>query len=571
MINKYDMKKFSKIILFSILSAFALVGCNDMLDVDSNRIVTPGQYSMDAANDTLYSMFAVYSQLQKIADSYVLLGELRGDLMDVTPTSDLALKEINNFDISANNKYANNIKDYYSVINNCNYVIHNIDTSLVKGSIKVMLKEYAACKAIRAWTYMQIALNYGSAIYYDKPILSVQDGEAIQNSPVLTLAELAPILIADISPYKDVVKPKLGSIFSDNIDNAFFPIRFLLGDLYLWTGQYENAANEYHDLMVKNRYNLNSRSQYDVVNFVFTGGWTADISVLSGSEIITNIAATNQYAQTFDLDSLTLNRMIIPSALSIANWKKQIYFYDYIKATKLPLTKYGDLRVVNSIITSYDSKLSYNAGYSYSSGYNAFDSTATTLNTYLGKYFFLNSPQKDKKTSKTIVPYRVPLLYLRYAEAVNRLGKPNLAMAVLKNGLSSQTLASRAIIPASEIGSTLPNYMDFGIQAFNNNIGVRMRGCGDVYKDTTFYRIPSKVKLAAINSDSIKYVEDLIVNELALESAFEGNRFQDLVRVAIRRDDNSYLANIVAAKHTENKDAIRRKLSTSRDYWYLKK
>ena len=581
MINKYDMKKFSKIILFSILSAFALVGCNDMLDVDSNRIVTPGQYSMDAANDTLYSMFAVYSQLQKIADSYVLLGELRGDLMDVTPTSDLALKEINNFDISANNKYANNIKDYYSVINNCNYVIHNIDTSLVKGSIKVMLKEYAACKAIRAWTYMQIALNYGSAIYYDKPILSVQDGEAIQNSPVLTLAELAPILIADISPYKDVVKPKLGSIFSDNIDNAFFPIRFILGDLYLWTGQYENAANEYHDLMVKNKYALTRRSQYDVVNFVFTGGWTADISVLSGSEIITNIAATNQYAQTFDLDSLTLNRMIIPSSLSIANWKKQIYFYDYIKATKLPLTKYGDLRVVNSIITSYDSKLSYNAGYSYSSGYNAFDSTATTLNTYLGKYFFLNSPVKDKKTSKTIVPYRVPLLYLRYAEAVNRLGKPNLALVALKYGLTSSNI--QKYLPASEKTASPPNYMNFPNELFDyvitnssgttivKNIGIRMRGCGNVDLDTTFYRIPSKVKLAAINSDSIKYVEDLIVNELALESAFEGNRFQDLVRVAIRRDDNSYLANIVAAKHTENKEAIRSKLSSSRDYWYLKK
>jgi starch-binding outer membrane protein, SusD/RagB family len=569
MIKKYDMKKFNKIILFLILSAFSLVGCNDMLDVDSNRIVTPGQYTMDAANDTLYSMFAVYAQLQKIADSYVLLGELRGDLMDVSSTSDLALKEINNFDISANNKYANNIKDYYSVINNCNYIIHNIDTSLVKASVKVMQKEYAACKAIRAWTYMQIALNYGSAIYYDKPILSVQDGEEMQNSTPLTLAELAPILIADILPFKDVMKPKLGTIFRDNLDDTFFPIRFILGDLYLWTGQYENAANEYHDLIVKNRYALYSRNQYEVINHVFTGNWTSNLSFLNSSDIITNIAATNQYGQTFDLDSLTLNRMIIPSDLSIANWKKQMYYAEYNRTTKIHLTKFGDLRIADYVITSNAPKLSYsNNSYAYS-GFLAFDSTATTLNKYLGKYFDLNLPAKDKKTNKTIVPYRVPLLYLRYAEAVNRLGKPNLALAVLKNGLNSATLANGGIIPASEIGSSLPNYMDFSM--FNFNIGVRMRGCGNVDVDSVFYKIPGQVKLEAMNSDSIKYVEDLIVNELALESAFEGNRFHDLMRVAIRRNDNFYLANIVAAKHTANKEAIKSKLSLSREYWYLKK
>ncbi|MDO9153263.1 MAG: RagB/SusD family nutrient uptake outer membrane protein [Paludibacter sp.] len=67
----------------------------------------------------------------------------------------------------------------------------------------------------------------------------------------------------------------------------------------------------------------------------------------------------------------------------------------------------------------------------------------------------------------------------------------------------------------------------------------------------------------------INYVEDLIVNETALECAFEGNRFHDLMRIAIRRNDNAYLANKVAAKHSENKEAIRQKL-LDRTNWYLK-
>lgn len=567
------MKKFSKIILFLILSVFSFVGCSDLLDVNSNRIVTTDEYKMNAANDTLYSMFAIYSQLQKLADSYVLLGELRGDLMDVTPSSSSALKEINNFDISTNNKYANNIKDYYSVINNCNYVIQNIDTSLVKGTVKVMLKEYAACKAIRAWTYMQIALNYGSAIYYDKPILNIQDGEAIQKLQPLTLAELAPILIADITPFKDVDVPQLGLIFNDNLANTFFPIRFITGDLYLWTGQYENAANEYHDLMYKNGYIIASyyRSQRTVINHAFTGAYYHMTFINFPSENITNIESTNQYGQKFDLDSLTLNRMIIPSDVSIANWQKQIYFAEY-KSPGVALDTLGDLRIYGSVLTVDVPKLTYD----YSSTINtSTDASNALLNTtaqsynYLGKYFELNYPRPNNKTNKTIVPYRVPLLYLRYAEAVNRLGKPNLAMAVLKNGLNSVTLADRKIIPANEVADS-SNYMNFNDQRFDDNSGIRMRGCGNVDKDTTFYRIPSQVQLSAMSSDSITYVEDLIVNELALESAFEGNRFHDLMRVAIRREDNSYLANLVAAKHTDNKEAIRSKLLI-RDNWYLKK
>jgi len=43
-------------------------------------------------------------------------------------------------------------------------------------------------------------------------------------------------------------------------------------------------------------------------------------------------------------------------------------------------------------------------------------------------------------------------------------------------------------------------------------------------------------------------VEDLIVDEEALELAFEGSRFFDLMRVAHRRNDPNYLASRVARR-----------------------
>jgi hypothetical protein len=92
-----------------------------------------------------------------------------------------------------------------------------------------------------------------------------------------------------------------------------------------------------------------------------------------------------------------------------------------------------------------------------------------------------------------------------------------------------------------------------------------MRGLGNMNNDTTFFRIP---KLATM-ADSVLYVDDLIQKELALETAFEGNRFQDLMRFALRRNDPSYLAKIIAEKHGINKDAILQKLSNVQN-WYIK-
>lgn len=555
------MKKITKIIVFLFLVVFTFEGCNNLLDVNSNRLVLPDGYTMSGANDTLYSMFGIFSQMEKLADSYVLLGELRGDLMDVTPTSNLYLQEINNFNISSTNPYANNIKDYYSVINNCNYVIHNIDTSLVRGGVKVMCKEYAACKAIRAWTYMQIALNFGSAIYYDKPILTVQDAQSIQNTTPLTITELAPVLINDITPWKDIPTPSLGLIYSQNLDNSFFPIRFLLGDLYLWTGQYENAANEYRDLMFENDYivSLYNKDSRQVINSAFTKNFSYYFFDADQEEDITNIAATNQYGYNFQLDSLTINHLIAPSSASITNWQNQMYYYSSTLAT---LTTQGDLRLYSSVS---DQQKFVTATGTYIDIQGNTNITTTSTN-YILKYLLINPEMTTTKTNKQIKPYRVPLLYLRYAEAVNRIGKPNLAMAVLKNGLNSATLNNKKIIPQSELTTPLPNYMDFSDTRFSMNMGIRMRGCGNVDKDTTYYIIP---KLPALQ-DSVLYVEDLIQQELALETAFLGNRFQDLMRIAIRRDDNAYLANLVSAKYTDNKEAIKTKLM-DRANWYLKK
>lgn len=542
------MKKYTRIALALMVSVFASAGCERLLDVDSDQVVFPDEHQLNSPNEIMYPMIGIFSRLEKISDRYVLLGELRGDLMDVTENAGTDLQEIYNFDVSADNPY-NKIADYYSVINNCNYLICNVDTAIILGAEKVMYREYAAAKAIRAWTYMQIALNYGMATYYEEPILTVEDAK--KTYPEYTMDELAPILIQELEPLKNIEHPQSISLGTDiSSQNLYFPIRFLLGDLYLWTGEFEKAAQEYHDLMLVETYLITEdyQSYWDVINGVFVEpnmNWSM-IFFLNSSDIeqITLIAGSTEFGQGSALDSISVySYEIAPSSVSIDNWNNQTYYHNTTTINQ------GDMR------GEYGSYFGTEILGEYG---KAFESLAIV------KYENMST-----LTSKGIFIYRSGLLYLRYAEAVNRAGKPNLAFAVLKNGMNAKTLETDSIVPANEkyaniADSILYSYMNFSDVRFDDNIGVHARGCGNVHLAAD-YIIPPLSNL----EDSVKYVEDKIVEELALETAFEGNRFHDLMRISFRRNDPAYLADKVAAKYPSGmQETIRTKLMDSNN-WYL--
>jgi hypothetical protein len=66
-------------------------------------------------------------------------------------------------------------------------------------------------------------------------------------------------------------------------------------------------------------------------------------------------------------------------------------------------------------------------------------------------------------------------------------------------------------------------------------------------------------------------IENQVLEECALEMAFEGHRWGDLVRISLRRNDNSVLANAIAEKFNKaglDGEAIRTKLM-DRKNWFL--
>lgn len=65
------------------------------------------------------------------------------------------------------------------------------------------------------------------------------------------------------------------------------------------------------------------------------------------------------------------------------------------------------------------------------------------------------------------------------------------------------------------------------------------------------------------------YLEEIVLEERARELAYEGERFYDLMRIACRRGDPSFLADKVASKFSgARREEIREKLMIEEN-WYI--
>lgn len=561
------MKKISKILGSVILICGILFSaCSDMLDIDVDDKVPTGDNELNSANDSLYSVLGILKQVQYLADRYVVLGELRADLMDITSNSDQYLVDIsnNNFSANSDNPYLSS-REFYSVINNCNYFLNKADTTVWSGGLSeyILQREYAAVKAIRAWTYWQLVLNYGKVPYIKEPILTVQDMN--KEYPILDINGVADELINDLAPYEFTEYPyyaNAGSIGLTRLSYYFMPISFMLGDLYLWKGGEDNlqkAAQYYHNLISTSGTSFGyrpdpNRTYYNIANrhlkwFIdpdletslsalgatngmmwyttFSGSFNGDVySVIPGEtkrEIVhlTDLTRPVSSGQSYQYK-------LAPSKVAISNWTDAPYiFYDRISSIKEPLYRKGDLRGYNKFVSG-------------SYGYNIISGDSIP---YIAKYANVYS-------SNVAYLYRVPTLYLRFAEAVNRLEKPSVAMAILKNGLTNSRLEDPNIVNLSEVEDN-PAYLDFSFISSSSEesvIGVHARGGGDVEYDTVYYAFNPEKHLT--KEDSIQYVEKLILDELALETAFEGNRFHDLIRFAKRSGDASILTSRIGLKNS---------------------
>ena len=567
------MKKIFK--LFCAISVMSsLVACSDMLDTDSELVEFQEDNRLNSPTDSVYSVMGIIYKLQTLADRTVLLGEVRADLVAPTDYANADLKALAAFETTdAKNRY-NQISDYYAVVNNCNYSLATVDTTLRKRGQRVFEAEYAAVKAFRAWTYLQMAMVYGQVPLVTEPLLTEREAEEAMQRQPQDIVSICNYFIDDLRPYVDTKLPQYGTIGNQYSEKFFIPVRALLGDLCLWAGRYQEAATFYHDFLTLPDNPITTgitRAQWNNQTNDFRTVFRAFANALSSGlrqECLTYVpmesseyeGVYSQLANTFN-STLTNNyyAQLAPSASLIRLSASQNYCMlyrandsrtDTLYAPKTHLLEpyqEGDLRL-------YDSYRRSVVNQDQNSKYSADRQTVMKLN------------------EEGVTLYRRNVVYLRFAEALNRAGYPQSAFAVLKHGLYDKVIQER--IDSTERAQA-GRLLAFDVNVFTeqNTQGVHARGCGDVDADS-LYALPMPQAALVSRADTVAWqqplVEDLIVDELALETAFEGLRFYDLMRVALRRGDADYLAARVSRRNGSQDMALYSKLIDTTN-WYLTK
>ena len=498
--------------------------------------------------------------MRKVADRTVILGEVRGDLISVTDAASDALKNLAEFRNLEDNEY-NQISDYYAVIQNCNFFIENANLNLKKHGEVVFAKEYSVIKSYRAWAYLQLALNYGSVPFVTKPILTEKDAD-VNAYPKYNVKQIAEYFIDDIKDNVDVEYPAYGSMDAMNSRDFYINVRILLGDLCLWAERYEDAARYYHEYLTK----LGDTHPTGVAKTYWKD---REFKSLSTEEYYRNITdkeerimyvpfeVSEYYGMMSQLyylfNSAQKNNyycsLNVSEALSKLSRAQRSIIVDIDPVTQLPDTiVYEHINGYRSIL---DGDLRQNCV--FTSGYTSLE------NDQYSHYITYN----EKYNSTEIVTlYRLQHVYLRYAEAMNRAGYPNAAFAVLKYGLWRDNIEDYIPEDEREAAGDLLSFSEYSFTRENTQ-GIHSRGCNRADADT-LYRIPQ----CATKADSILAVENLICDEMGLETASEGLRYYDLMRLSMHRNDPTFLADKVARRDGKLNATLYDYLKDEKN-WYL--
>jgi hypothetical protein len=540
-----------------------------MLETESDLVEFEEDHTLNHATDSVYSVMGIINKMQIIADRIVLLGEVRGDLVLPTAAANSDLKRLSEFNFSEKNRY-NQISDYYAVINNCNYFLAHIDTAMERRGRNLFMREYAAVKSYRAWTYLQLAQAYGKVPLILKPLMTEREAVEAMNQTPADIKEICETFIADLTPYVGVNLPQYGNVANLDSKYLFIPMRALLGDLCLWAGRYQEAARYYHDYLT-DKYEPIQMSRQSIT-------WANSTQLNSVFDNYGPMGSSAELLSFIPMEARVFDGTISQLSHLMESTTQNNYFYELTASPAMSKLSADQIYCIENAqpgSTTKDTIYVPRSGFNRSEyvGDLRFSSNFTlrssgTQNDYSEYNSYLQSIYKV--TSSQITLYRSTMIYLRYAEALNRAGYPQTAFAILKYGICDEVLQNRVDADELKAAGDLVSF-DPNVFRLEDVLGVHSLGSGDSHANA-YYELPQPESQLATRQDTVNYqiplVEDLIINEMALEGAFEGYRFNDLMRVALRRNDPSYLAAPVARRYGETDAALYSLLMDPKN-WYL--
>lgn len=611
------MKK--RYFIFSVISIslFVFISCEKFFEPEMSLIVETQNYYKDWSEYRAAEM-GIYSLQQKLVDQIVVLGELRADLLDITSNAEKDLIEVYNFQISKENKYASPI-NFYRLIGACNSMIRQLETAHPEVLDKTAEpttydRLFGEVLCMRAWAYFNAVKIYGKVPYVWQSLTTVDEITEYVNSPS-TIIDTLHVIYSPDGYYNDTIRNDtvvLTSLFLDmravidtftwqlekkvkevgvihNMENNDltwdvtvwnrYAWHCLLGQMYLYEGNLAKAHSHFYPIMF-NYESETSDIKFGLDSRFAEGKWKNIFTGIDPYEHIYTIWFGKSYQQQHYLQYLFSNifpnsYQLKPSGIAVRNWETIWNGMDYgINPTNPSLMTMDNLGIPGDFYRGYGISYVYYKDDVMLEPYEVremlrlkskglsieYQEIMEDVDTVVNKFTY-GKTSYDQDANFII--YRAASIHLYFAEIFARwyfdhsgVIRPevNTALNILNNGTYNNEIKQKGVRgrvgfgdgdDAVKVGNIIYRHDPYT----NEIIG---------YYDYTDNLLAKQ-----------EYLEDKIIEERARELAFEGERFYDLMRIAKRRNDPSYLADKVAAKFKGARAEEIRQYLMDENNWYI--
>jgi hypothetical protein len=591
--------KYFNVIALLIAMVF-ISSCKQFFNPDQEIDITEDKLFNDWYEYRSVAM-GLYGLQQQLAEQLLVLGELRADLLTVTPNADADLVEINNFNVSKTNKYASPT-NFFKLISACNNFIRILEKKHPEildrsSAISNYDRLYGEALCMRAWAYFTAVKIYGKVPFIYESLTTIEEIENYVNSSSIyidsvyidfsidgyhndttlnkpdTLVKNMYDMDLVVDHFTNELETKVKAVGveydKDKPDPTWkltvwspYAMDALLGTMYLTQGNLIKAENHFKKIIE----NATPNNRYEITDVFANDRWPNIFSSIDETEHIYVLWFNKANFQQNQFQSLFETRaphkyMLKPTGVAIKKWESSFSGQEYPQVNsnqQAARARMGRRGMPGDDSRGYQSSFVY----TYSGQELDYDSWKTML---------ILKSRGDFRTASLIMDGMDTVVYkysigktvydqdanfIIYRAAGIQLYEAEIVAYLLKDYFHDGTLITSTPV-ALGIVNDGSNYDD---NSGREQLGIRGRvGLGNtqdkikidnfvfshnpITNEINGYRnltnnLPAKQRL----------LEELILEERAMELAFEGERFYDLIRVAKRRNDPSFLANIVSSK-----------------------